>query len=137
MGFLSPRTGINTNIPQKASLLRTCFSFVKKISKRTSVGILALIIFVALGVVLPASQALAVTKTSTLSPGDQASSFAYYKALRACMSMGFYKNSWLNYPSNSMSQQNAIDAYVEVDAAHDPGHGRPLQGDKKEMSRTP
>lgn len=65
--------------------------------------------FVTLGVIAPAQQVLAVTKTSTLAPGDQATSFAYYKALRACADGGWFKNSTLGFKNNSMSQQNASD----------------------------
>lgn len=55
---------------------------------------------------------LAVNKVSTQAPSQQASSFAYYKAMWACLNRGEFKNMGnfdLTYERRSMSQQNAID----------------------------
>jgi hypothetical protein len=43
--------------------------------------------------IIPTSSAEAATKTATLTPLEQAQSFAYYKALRTCFATGWYKAS--------------------------------------------
>lgn len=110
MRYSSPDIKTGSRMPAKVSSFRAYFSFSKSVVRyRLAAGALCLLVAVSLGAVLPASQALAVTKTSTLTPGDQASSFAYYKALRTCMAKGWYKNSLPPLVGlNTMSQEDAV-----------------------------
>ncbi len=53
------------------------------------------------------------TRMQALSTSDRAKAFAYYKALRHCMEVGWYKNSIVAFPvasqKKAMSAQNAVD----------------------------
>jgi hypothetical protein len=54
---------------------------------------LGLIILSTITASLSSFDAFALNKTTDLSPGDQAKSYAYYLALRHCMSVGWFRNS--------------------------------------------
>jgi len=55
-------------------------------------------------------EASALNKTSALSPADQAKSYAYYLALRHCMSVGWFKNSTFFVTATKNSNMSANDA---------------------------
>ncbi|MCU1580020.1 MAG: hypothetical protein JWP19_2224 [Rhodoglobus sp.] len=76
-----------------------------------AVTIGATVVFAAVAVPADKASAYTATVTSDQSPADQAASFAYYKALHACLSRSFsYRNAGSPVAlSVSMSQQNAID----------------------------
>ncbi|MFZ2775936.1 MAG: hypothetical protein WAY85_02950 [Candidatus Microsaccharimonas sp.] len=102
-------------ISLKARLFRTCFSLFRKPIKL--VALLALVVSLVISLTpLAVSAQKAVgggtkgaIKTSSLQPSEQASAFAYFKALRSCMTREFsYQNAGGLAAQNSMSQQNAI-----------------------------
>jgi len=95
----------NSIVINRDKLFRACLLLFKK-AFQPSMIIAAAAIMVTIAIASP-TPVNAVTKTATQNPGEQAQSFAYFKALRTCMETGFYKNSIDSY--RSMSQQNAID----------------------------
>lgn len=98
----TPHCSICTN---RGKPLRACLSLFNRM---VHPGLLLAAALVMVTLALGSSQpAQAVTKTTTLQPGEQAQSFGYFKALRTCMETGFYKNSTDSF--RSLSQQNAID----------------------------
>ena len=67
--------------------------FGHSIKKTTAVFVIAGVLLVT-GITAPIEQAGALTKTSELNPTDRARSFAYYKALRRCMEVGAFKQTF-------------------------------------------
>ena len=87
------------------------FRFLNKSfkSKLLFATVTALVI-VFVGVTGNTHEVSAVTKTSTLSPGDQARSYAYYKALRECFSLNIYNNIDNRNPFIDKASFSQIDA---------------------------
>src|SRR4051812_22704265 len=84
---------------RRAKLVRAWLSLVSRGARtgRRFVGVTVLASAMTVSaLVAPLDTAFAATSrvTSELAPGDQASSFAYYKALRTCLSRSFsYRNA--------------------------------------------
>lgn len=96
----------NTNTQR----FRAWLSRPKQIARTVGVGFFVAVIL-ASGIIAPLSHASALNKTADQSPSEMAKSFAYYKALRNCMTSTMWKNKYslLAPVKDSMSQQNAID----------------------------
>lgn len=100
-------TSLNSIAINRDKLLRACLLLYKKML-RPSMIIAAAVIMIVVAISSPTPVG-AVTKTSTQTPGEQAQSFAYFKALRTCMEVGYFRNSMGVLRYDTMSQQNAID----------------------------
>ncbi|UVJ38035.1 hypothetical protein [Arthrobacter sp. CJ23] len=93
--------------PLKAGPTGACLQWFRTLNR--SARFAAVLLLAGLMILAGPAQAANAAPTGSLSPADQAKSFAYYKALRSCMGMGFYKNSLGTFGSEKMSQQNATD----------------------------
>ena len=82
----------------------TSFSFCKKTG--FIILIASLSISVLFAFILPLHK---VSAKASDNPEVQATDFAYFQALRKCVSVGSYKNAGGTAGRNTMSQQNAID----------------------------
>lgn len=109
--------------PPKQGLLQVLLSLFRGPNRARLFGwMFVVMIVISSGVIAPLQQAGALTKTSELSPGDAAKSFAYYKALRHCMNAGSYANSYFFYGAwiqqQDMNQDNASSfEWFSADAA--------------------
>lgn len=98
----------------EASPVRACLSLFRRSFRSAFRGALlaALVagILVASGITAPLDRANALTKTSELSPGDRAKSFAYFKGLEHCLAVGWFKNSTFIAGAQKNNDMAAADA---------------------------